>query len=114
MSLNPPSIASNPSIGLTQKFIDDDSMNEIQSERFEYKLFNGESFIARGKSIDIDTVISDVLKDECVLSELYELFSNDKMVDLVKNVKNLKDYFQDHMDGSTAVLMAAAESGELE
>ena len=81
---------------------------------FQYKLFNGEGFMARGVSIDIDTVIAKSLKDESILSEMYEVFSNDKMVDLMRSITNLKNLFQDHMDESTAVLVAAAESGQLE
>jgi len=113
---NPPTHQSmnNPIIGLTQSAIDDDSANELMAEEFQYKLFNGEGFIARGVSIDIDTVIAKALKDECVLSELYELFASDKMVDLMKSVKNLKEYFQDHLDESTGLLLTAAESGNLE
>ena len=75
---------------------------------------NGEGFMARGVSIDIDTVIAKSLKDESILSEMYEVFSNDKMVDLMRSITNLKNLFQDHMDESTAVLVAAAESGQLE
>ena len=113
---NPPTphTVNNPIIGLTQSAIDDDFANEVRAEAFQYKLINGEGFFARGVSIDIDTVIEDTLKDECVLSELYELFTNDKMVNLMKSVTTLKEYFQDHMDESTGLLMAPAESGELE
>lgn len=113
---NPPTPHSmnNPIIGLTQSAIDDDSISELMAEEFQYKLINGEGFFARGVSIDIDTVIADTLKDECVLSELYELFASDKMVDLMKSVTKLKEYFQDHMDESTGLLITAAECGQLE
>lgn len=114
MSLNPPIPLCNPIIGLTQHLIDDDFANEVKAEAFQYKLINGEGFYAHGVSIDIDTVIADTLKDECVLSELYELFASDKMVDLMKSVTKLKEYFQDHMDESTGLLITAAESGQLE
>jgi hypothetical protein len=33
---------------------------------------------------------------------------------LMKSVTNLKNYFEDHMNESTALLVAAAESGQLE
>ena len=113
---NPPTphTVTNPIIGLTQSTIDDDFANEVRAEAFQYKLINGEGFFAHGVSIDIDTVIADTLKDECVLSELYELFTNDKMVNLMKSVTTLKEYFQDHMDESTDLLLTAAESGQLE
>jgi len=111
---NPPRTMSNPTIGLTQQLIDDDSACEAMAEAFQYKLINGEGFFARGVSIDIDTVIAATLKDECALSELYELFASDKMVDLMKSVTKLKGYFQDHMDESTGLLLTAAECGQLE
>jgi hypothetical protein len=108
MTVNP------PIIDLTQSHIDAGDASEAMASAFEYKLFNGESFIARGVSIDIDTVIQKSLSDECILSELELLFANDKMVDLMKSVTNLKNYFEDHMNESTALLVAAAESGQLE
>ena len=113
---NPPAHQgwTNPTISLTQQLIDDDSACEAMAEAFQYKLINGEGFFARGVSIDIDTVIAATLKDECVLSELYELFASDKMVDLMKSVTKLKGYFQDHMDESTGLLLTAAECGHLE
>jgi|TARA_B110000967_G_C18692342_1_gene463667 hypothetical protein len=106
--------ANPPIIDLTQSNIDADDASEALASAFQYKLFNGEGFMARGVSIDIDTVIAKSLKDESILSEMYEVFSNDKMVDLMRSITNLKNLFQDHMDESTAVLVAAAESGQLE
>jgi hypothetical protein len=108
MTLNP------PIIDLTQSHIDSGDASEAIAGAFEYKLFNGEGFMARGVSIDIDTVIAKSLKDECILGEIELLFANDKMVDLMKNITNLKNLFQDHMNESTALLVAAAESGQLE
>ena len=108
MTLNP------PTIDLTQSYIDSGDASEAVASAFEYKLFNGEGFMARGVSIDIDTVIAKSLKDECILGEIELLFANDRMVDLMKNVTNLKNLFQDHMNESTALLVAAAESGQLE
>ena len=108
MTLNPPIIA------LTQHSIDASDASEAIAGAFQHKLYNGEGFFARGVSIDIDYVIQKSLKDECILSELELLFANDKTVDLMKNITNLKNLFQDHMDESTALLVAAAESGQLE
>jgi hypothetical protein len=106
--------ANPPIIDLTQSNIDADDASEALASAFQYKLFNGEGFMARGVSIDIDTVIAKSLKDECILGEIELLFANDRMVDLMKNVTNLKNLFQDHMNESTALLVAAAESGQLE
>ena len=108
MTLNPPIIA------LTQHSIDAGDASEAIAGAFQHKLYNGEGFFARGVSIDIDYVIQKSLKDECILSELELLFANDKTVNLMKNITNLKNLFQDHMDESTALLVAAAESGQLE
>ena len=108
MTLNP------PIIDLTQSHIDAGDASEAIAASFKYKLINGESFMAKAISIDIDTVIKKSLSDECILSELELLFANDKMVDLMKSVTNLKNYFEDHMNESTALLVAAAESGQLE
>jgi|TARA_R110000823_G_scaffold147897_1_gene278488 hypothetical protein len=107
-------LANPPIIALTQNAIDAGDASEAVAGAFQYKLFNGEGFIARGVSIDIDTVIAKSLKDECILSELNTVFASDKMIDLMRSVTNLKNLFQDHMDESTALLTAAAESGELE
>ena len=108
MTVNP------PIIDLTQSYIDSGDASEAVATAFQHKLYNGEGFMARGVSIDIDTVIQKSLKDECILSELELLFANDRMVDLMKNITNLKNLFQCHMNESTALLVAAAESGQLE
>ena len=89
--------ANPPIIDLTQSNIDADDASEALASAFQYKLFNGEGFMARGVSIDIDTVIAKSLKDESILSEMYEVFSNDKMVDLMRSITNLKNLFQDHI-----------------
>ena len=107
MTLNPPIIA------LTQYSIDACDASEAIAASFQYKLINGESFMAKAISIDIDTVIAKALKDESILAELFELFTNDSVCKITC-VNNLKNYFEDHMNESTAVLVSAAESGELE
>ena len=107
MTLNPPIIA------LTQYSIDAGDATEAIAASFQYKLINGESFMAKAISIDIDTVIAKALKDESILAELFELFTNDSVCKITC-VNNLKNYFEDHMNESTAVLVSAAESGELE
>tara|TARA_R110002167_G_scaffold296371_1_gene500810 strand:+ start:602 stop:925 length:324 start_codon:yes stop_codon:yes gene_type:complete len=107
MTLNP------PIIDLTQSYIDSGDASEAIAASFKYKLINGESFMAKAISIDIDTVIAKALKDECILAELFELFTNDSVCKITC-VNNLNNYFDDHMDESTALLVAAAESGQLE
>ena len=107
MTINPPIIS------LTQHSIDASDMSEAIAASFQYKLINGESFMAKAISIDIDTVIAKALKDESILAELFELFTNDSVCKITC-VNNLKNYFEDHMNESTAVLVSAAESGELE
>lgn len=107
MTLNP------PIIDLTQHSIDAGDASEAIAASFKYKLINGESFMAKAISIDIDTVILRALKDESILAELFELFTNDSVCKITC-VNNLKNYFEDHMDESTALLVAADESGQLE
>jgi hypothetical protein len=114
--LNPPAPhnISNPVIAMTHAILDADAQNEAAAASFEYNLINGDCYYTQGRRIDIDSVMADTLKDSCVVAELEELFTNTRMVDLMRNVKTLRDYFQDHMDEATALLVRGAESGDLE
>jgi hypothetical protein len=114
MTVNPPRFGvPNPIIRSTQNYIDASDASEAIADSFQDKLINGESFMAKAISIDIDTVIEKALKDESILAELFELFTSDSVCKLTC-VNNMKSYFEDHMNESTALLVAAAESGQLE
>jgi len=81
-----------------------------RAARLERDILNGHCFYVAGTRIDMDSVMESVMADCCVAAELEQLLTNKKMVDLMKNVLNLQEFFQDHMDEAVALLM----DGDLE
>ena len=114
--LNPPTprAISNPIIGQTHHMLDAEAASEAAAASFEYDILNGNCYYTRGKRFDMDSVMEDTLNDVSFTAELEELLTNTKMASLMKNVTTLKEYFQDHMDEATDLLVRGAESGDIE
>jgi|TARA_B110000908_G_C10183130_1_gene416695 hypothetical protein len=114
MSYNPPDI-SNPIISLTQHLIDRDYTDEAHAIDFEERIIEGECFYTAGKRIDIDFVLDKAMQDDCIRSELEELLTGKGNAHLIANqVLTLRNYFQDHLDEATSMLVNGARFGDVE